>query len=168
MFYQNAKLWIKNFNGLNASLKASDKPLFIPTVVMEIGSNKYLFVLNKAKLNGKGHVVFKVSTKEIKSSDKKILKLLCGHHDRVRFDIDGRILRPPNLCSSNTSCTCSQILQYQLNTYNENCQNYDTCDSASSPYNCLYANILGCGTKYSWSNNSVNVIGQGTTTNYCS
>ena len=88
VFYQNAKLWIKNFNGLNASLKASDKPLFIPTVVMEIGSNNYLFVLNKAKLNGKGHVVFKVSTKEIKSSDKKILKLPCGHHDRVRFDID--------------------------------------------------------------------------------
>ena len=88
VFYQNAKLWIKNFNLRNDSLKASDKPLFTPTVVMEIGSNKYLFVLNKAKLNGKGHVVFKVSTKEIKSSDKKILKLPHGHHDGVRFDID--------------------------------------------------------------------------------
>lgn len=88
VFYQNAKLWIKNFNLRNDSLKASDKPLFTPTVVMEIGSNKYLFVINQAKLNCKGHVVFKVSTKEIKSSDKKILKLPRGHHDRVRFDID--------------------------------------------------------------------------------
>jgi ABC-type amino acid transport substrate-binding protein len=88
VFYQNAKLWIKIFNGLNASLKASNKPLFTPTVVMEIGFKRYLFVLNKAKLNCKGHVVFKVSTKEINSSDKKMLKLLCGHHDRVRFDID--------------------------------------------------------------------------------
>ena len=88
VFYQNAKLWIKNFNLRNDSLKASDKPLFTPTVVMEIGSNKYLFVINQAKLNGKGCVVFKVSTKEIKSSDKKILKLPHGHHDGVRFDID--------------------------------------------------------------------------------
>ena len=73
-----------------------------------------------------------------------------------------------NYCGDSVSCTCAQILQYQLSTYNENCQNYDTCDSASQPLACLSANIVGCGTKYSWSNSSVNVIGQGTTTNYCS
>jgi hypothetical protein len=88
VFYQNAKKWVQLFNLTNDSLKASNKPLFTPTTVMEIGNNKYVFVLNKAKLNGKGHVVFKVSTKEIKSSDKQMLKLPCGHHDGVRFDID--------------------------------------------------------------------------------
>jgi len=55
---------------------------------MEIGNKKYLFVIHEAKLNGKCHVVFKVSTKEIKLSEKKMLKLPCGHHDGVRFDID--------------------------------------------------------------------------------
>ena len=88
VYYQKANKWITNFNSLNTSLKASDKPLFTPTTVMEIGLKKYLFVIHKAKLNGKGHVVFKVSTKEIKLSDKKMLKLPCGHHDGVRFDID--------------------------------------------------------------------------------
>jgi hypothetical protein len=55
---------------------------------MEIGNKKYIFVLNKVKINSNGHVVFKVSTKEIKLSEKKMLKLPHGHHDRVRFDID--------------------------------------------------------------------------------
>jgi hypothetical protein len=88
VYYQKAKQWIQEFNSLNTSLKASNKPLFNPTTVMEIGSKKYLFVINKAKLNGNGHVVFKVSTKQIKLSDKKMLELPCGHHDGVRFDID--------------------------------------------------------------------------------
>lgn len=132
---------------------------------MEIGSNKYLFVLNKAKLNCKGHVVFKVSTNEIKLSYKKILKLPCGHHDRVRFDIDrGSEI---NFCGDSVSCTCAEILQYQRSTSNFNCVP-NTCASASQTYACLYANILGCGTKYSWSNNTVNVLaGSGTTVNYC-
>ena len=88
VYYENAKKWIQQFNALNASLKDSDKPLFNPTTVMEIGKNKYLFVINQAKLNGKGCVVFKVSTKEIELSEKKMLKLPCGHYDGVRFDID--------------------------------------------------------------------------------
>ena len=88
VYYQNAKLWVQLFNLTNDSLKTFNKPLFTPTVVMEIGLKRYLFVLNKAKINRKGHVVFKVSTKEIKTSDKKLLKLPRGHHDRVRFDID--------------------------------------------------------------------------------
>jgi hypothetical protein len=89
VYYQKVKQWIQKFNSLNASLKASNKPLFNPTTVMQIGSKKYLFVINKAKLNSKGHIVFKVSTEEIKLSDKKMLKLPRGHHDGVRFDIDG-------------------------------------------------------------------------------
>ena len=150
VFYQNAKLWIKNFNGLNASLKASDKPLFIPTVVMEIGSNKYLFVLNKAKLNGKGHVVFKVSTKEIKSSDKKILKLPRGHHDRVRFDIDFDRGGGPILCSSGNSCSCSTIQEYALDN-GFDCTQFN----CSGPDTCYYANRLGCGIQYPWSSTTI-------------
>jgi hypothetical protein len=97
VFYQNAKQWVQLFNLTNDSLKAFNKPLFTPTVVMEIGSKKYLFVLNKAKLNGKGRVVFKVSAKEIKLSDKKLLKLPCGHHDGIRFDIDANPPTPGTL-----------------------------------------------------------------------
>jgi hypothetical protein len=88
VFYQNAKQWIQSFNNLNASLKASSEPLFTPTVVMKIGNNNYLFVIHKAKFDGKGRVVFKVSINEIKLSEKKMLKLPCGHHDGARFDID--------------------------------------------------------------------------------
>lgn len=91
VYYRKAKKWVQDFKSLNASLKASNKPLFTPTTVMEIGNNKYVFVIHKAKLNGKGRVVFKVSTEEIKLSSgtsKKMLKLPRGHHDGVRFDID--------------------------------------------------------------------------------
>ena len=103
VYYQKAKLWVQDFNKLNALLKASDKPLFTPTTVMEIGNNKYLFVLDKAKLNRKGQVIFKVSTKKINSSDKKMLKLPRGHHDGVRFDIDyiyNIIYSAADVCSS--------------------------------------------------------------------
>lgn len=88
VYYQKAKTWINNFNSFNRLNKASKKPLYRPTTVMEIGNHKYLFVIDEAEVNGKGHVVFKVSTKEIKLSEKKMLKLPCGHHDGVRFDID--------------------------------------------------------------------------------
>ena len=100
VFYQKANKWVNNFNSLNAALKASNKPLFTPTTVMEIGDNKYVFVINKAKLrksdnkNDKDkNVVFTVSTKEIELSNgasKKLLKLRPGHHDKVRFDIDSQ------------------------------------------------------------------------------
>jgi hypothetical protein len=58
---------------------------------MEIGNHKYVFVIYKAKLNRKCHVVFKVSTEEIKLSNgtsKKMIQLPCGKYDGVRFDID--------------------------------------------------------------------------------
>ena len=84
VYYQKAKTWINDFNSLNNS----NKPLFTPTTVMEIGNKKYLFVIDEAKLNNDDRVVFKVSTKEIKLSEKKMLKLPCGDHDGVRFDID--------------------------------------------------------------------------------
>jgi hypothetical protein len=130
-FYQNVKLWIENYNLLNDSLKAFNKPLFTPTVVMEIGSKKYLFVLNKVKLNGKGHIVFKVSTKEIKSSDKKILNFPRGHHDGVRFDIDA--VKDWQTCTvngPNESYPRSTYCQECRNCYS-GCSNYQTCSCDS-------------------------------------
>ena len=91
VYYQKAKKWVQDFNLLNANLKKTSKPLFTPTAVMEIGNNKYAFILDKAKLNCKDRIVFNVSTKEIvllNSTSKKMLKIPCGHHDDVRFDID--------------------------------------------------------------------------------
>ena len=88
---EKAKLWIQDFNLLNANLNKKSKPLFTPTTVMEIGNNKYVFVLDKAKLNCKDRIVFNVSTKEIvllNGTSKKMLKIPCEHHDGVRFDID--------------------------------------------------------------------------------
>ena len=154
VFYQKAKLWIQNFNLSNDSLKASDKPLFTPTTVMEIGNKKYVFVIHKAKLNSKGHVVFKVSTEEIKLSEKKMLKLPCGHHDGVRFDID---IRPskPILCDDYTGCSCSQIQDF-VKSYGIDCEQYN-CDN-SGPAQCFAASQLGCGIQYAWtSTNKVDV-----------
>lgn len=91
VYYQNAKKWVNDFKSLNASFKASNKPFFTPTTVMEIGNKKYLFVIYEAKVNSKGRVVFKVSTKEIllrSGTSEKMLKLPIGHHCAVRFDID--------------------------------------------------------------------------------
>ena len=91
VYYQKAKKWVQDFILLNTNLKKKSKPLFTPTAVIEIGNNKYVFVLDKAKLNYKDRIVFNVSTKEIvllNSTSKKMLKIPCGRHDYVRFDID--------------------------------------------------------------------------------
>ena len=91
VYYQKAKKWVQDFILLNTNLKKNSKPLFTPTAVIEIGNNKYVFVLDEAKLNCKDRIVFNVSTKEIvllNSTSKKMLKIPCGHHDCVRFDID--------------------------------------------------------------------------------
>ena len=60
---------------------------------MEDQDENYAFVLLKARLNTCGHVVFTVSTKEIKlesnnTSSKKLIKIPCGKFNNVRFDID--------------------------------------------------------------------------------
>ena len=91
---EKAKLWIQDFNLLNANLNKKSKPLFTPTTVMEIGNNKYVFVLDKAKLNCKDRIVFNVSTKEIvllNGTSKKMLKIPCEYHDGVRFDVGIKI-----------------------------------------------------------------------------
>ena len=95
VYYQKAKIWIQQFNSLNASLKLSNKPLFTPTTVMEIGKNNYIFVIYEAKINFKNQVVFTVSTQDItlsssSSTFKQLLNLPLGCHDNVRFDIDAQ------------------------------------------------------------------------------
>ena len=159
VFYQKAKLWVQDFNKLNDSLKALKKPLFTPTVVMEIGNNKYVFVLNKAKLKGKDNVVFKVSTEEIKLSDKKMLKLPCGHHDGVRFDIDYLAV---SLCND-ANCSCSEIKDYALGI-GINCEQ-QYCN-ANGPQICFDANWFGCGGQYSWTSTN-KVTGNEFPTNTC-
>ena len=162
VYYQKAKHWVQDFNSLNAPLKASDKPLFTPTVVMEIGNNNYVFVLNKAKINGKGRVVFKVSTKEIKLSDKKLLKLPCGHYDGVRFDID---YLSTNLCWD-SDCSCSEIKDY-ASEHHINCEQLQYCN-ANGPAICFYANRFGCGNQYTWtSTNKVTENGFNGALNTC-
>ena len=80
---------------MNKDLKQKNKPLFTPTTVIEMEDQdeNYAFVIHKARLNTCGHVVFTVSTKEIKlesnnTSSKKLIKIPCGKFNNVRFDID--------------------------------------------------------------------------------
>ena len=90
-FYEDAKKWVTNFKNVNKKLKEKKKPLFLPTTIMEIENNNYIFVINDANVNSKGDVVFQVSTKEIdlvKDTSQELLKLPLGNHNNVRFDID--------------------------------------------------------------------------------
>jgi len=86
--YLSAKEWIDLFNNQNKHLENKQKPLFTPTIIMENEDEYFAFVLYKARVNSRGHVVFTVSTKEI-SSSKKLTKLpIGGIYKNVRFDID--------------------------------------------------------------------------------
>lgn len=88
--YESAKEWINYFTEFNKYNENNKKPLFCPTTVMRIKNNSYIFAINKAYFKN-NHVVFKVSTKQINlehKNNKKLIKLPCGHHNGVRFDID--------------------------------------------------------------------------------
>ena len=141
VYYRTAKEWIKSFNSLNASLKTNKKPLFTPTTVMKIGNHKYVFVIHKANINCKGHIFFKVSTEEIKLSSgtsKKILKLPCGHHDGVRFDIDENSIDATVCNPSFVYASCID----SANEDNENCKwLYSPCSNTYkfNPYSYNFA-----------------------------
>jgi hypothetical protein len=72
--------------------------LFTPTCVMEHRDDKgkykkYVFVLNNAKVNKRGEVVFRVSSKDIDKNStnkdiQKLKKIPTGHFHNARFDID--------------------------------------------------------------------------------
>lgn len=98
-FYEDAKKWVTTFKNVNKKLKEKKKPLFLPTTIMEIENNNYIFVINDANVNSKGGVVFQVSTKEIdlvKDTSQKLLKLPLGDHNNVRFDIDSMMYTSNN------------------------------------------------------------------------
>ena len=90
--YVTAKHWVDIFNLNNDELKKNGKPLFTPTTIMEtVNEVAYAFVIEKAYLNSKDHVVFIVSTKDIslqQNTSKKLIDIPCGKHINMRFDID--------------------------------------------------------------------------------
>jgi hypothetical protein len=61
---------------------------FTPTTVMELGNDKYVFVITNAYLNKKNEVVFCISTKSIDTANSQLTNLPTGKFHNVRFDID--------------------------------------------------------------------------------
>ena len=79
VFYQDASDWVlNNFTNYNR------QPKYKPTSIMQIYNNRYVMVINDAKINKKGQVIFLCS--EIQYSCKN--KIPCGKFKNVRFDID--------------------------------------------------------------------------------
>jgi hypothetical protein len=101
---------------------------FTPTTVMELRNdkgkyNKYVFVINNAKVNN-GHVVFHVSSKYIdpnntKKQIKKLKKIHTGEFHNARFDIDNSISR--NWCSFYNQCDIAVNYEACMNQW---CTNY--------------------------------------------
>jgi hypothetical protein len=89
----NAKNWVKLAFPKNVPSPAVP---FTPTTVMEHGNKKYVFVINDAKVNKHGHVIFRVSSEYIDpNSTNKVIKKLKkipttkkGETFHARFDID--------------------------------------------------------------------------------
>ena len=103
VYEMNAKDWVKM-----AFPKPPPAVPFAPTTVMEHGNKKYVFVINDAKVNANGHVVFYVSSKYIDpNSTNKVIKNLKkipqGTFHNARFDIDAFI-------QINKSCSFAQFL----------------------------------------------------------
>jgi len=101
-----AKDWVKVFFPKTPALDAIP---FTPTTVMEIGNNKHVFVINNAKVNKLGQVVFHVSSKDIDPNNtnkviKKLKKIPTTKKGemfrRVRFDIDDSWAQ----CQASTQC----------------------------------------------------------------
>ena len=91
VFEVKAKKWVKT------AFPHPPLPVpFKPTCVMEIEHgecpSRHVFVINDAKVNGRGHVVFYVSSEDIDPNNKnkvnKIKKIPQGEYHNARFDID--------------------------------------------------------------------------------
>jgi hypothetical protein len=68
----NAKDWVKA-----VFLNPPPAVPFTPTTVMELGNNKHVFVINNAKVNANGQVVFYVSSEDIDpNTTNKVIKKL--------------------------------------------------------------------------------------------
>ena len=99
-----AKDWVNLANWVDrviVSLNAN-AILFTPTTVMELDNNKYVFVINNARMEN-GHVVFYVSSNKITIPSnankviKKLTKIPTGKFHNARFDIDST---PDNNCTT--------------------------------------------------------------------
>ena len=152
---------------------------FTPTCVMELRddegdegkSKKHVFVINNAKFNKHGHVVFYVSSKYIDPNStnkiiKKLKKIPTGEFHNVRFDIDST----PDF--DNCSTLYNDIVQYFSNAFapsisvNTVCNNdVNVCINniqgsyPNIPYNDINTFCTGAktiddaSTAYSWYNN---------------
>lgn len=130
-YWVNLAIWVDRVNvSLNANANAI---LFTPTTVMEIGNNKYVFVINNARMEN-DHVIFYVSSNKITIPSnankrlKKLKKIPTGKFHNVRFDIDST---PENICTT----YYDGLQQYSSNTFlgntitvNDICNNgFSTC-----------------------------------------
>jgi hypothetical protein len=115
VYETTAKKWVKS-----AFPKPPPAVPFTPTTVMEHGNKKYVFVINDAKVNANGHVVFYVSSKHIDPNStnktiKKLKKIPQGKFQHARFDIDfyGIVLTSPGcyscVMSANPPLNCNNI-----------------------------------------------------------
>jgi len=103
-----AKDWVKVFFPKTPYATYAAIP-FTPTTVMEIGNKRHVFVINNAKVNKLGQVVFYVSSKNIDPNNtnkqiKKLKKITTKKWEmfrRVRFDIDDTF----DQCESNPACS---------------------------------------------------------------
>jgi hypothetical protein len=85
---------------------------------MEDQDDNYAFVIHKAYLNASGHVVFTVSTKEIKlesnnnTSSKNLIKIPRGKFNNVRFDIDAPNRTSANIVYNVSDCGFPNVRAY--------------------------------------------------------
>lgn len=128
VFELKAKDWVKTV----FSNPPSAVP-FTPTCVMELNDGecpvhhkeknchdfecRYVFVINNAKVNSNGHVVFYISSKYIdpNSTNKKIKKLKkipTGKFHNARFDIDESLYCKNclSMCASGVGPNCQSCL----------------------------------------------------------
>jgi len=108
--------FIKTKDWVNIYFPNTSTKTFTPTTVMEIGNDKHVFVINDAKVNCRGEVVFYISSKYITISNankklKSLKKIYTGDFKNVRFDIDPTQDRTP-ICINKCQNDISNIPKY--------------------------------------------------------
>jgi len=96
-----AKNAVKFINNISEKLKTNSSISYTPTTVMEIGNDKYVFIINKFEYRDdkkKYKFIMHVSTNYIEN--KKFTKIQKGKHYNVRFDVDNVQPHPPAQCTS--------------------------------------------------------------------
>jgi hypothetical protein len=111
---------------------------------MEIGNKRHVFVINNAKVNKLGQVVFYVSSKNIDPNNtnkviKKLKKIPQGPFHNARFDIDSISTWTwtwTNNPNGNTGSPyfCQKCIYY----YCSNANDYTTCPDCSDVCNNYY------------------------------